>query len=344
MLKVVSQSEAEKTTDYSLFKLWQKKMVISHYDHWGFFIETELVPMIHRYSYWLVYSDEFAELMEDGHSISATVVTSDGRWLFTGWNDTFIICWDLTSDFWKRRWKAHSLAVLCLAFHSGLLVSGSADKTLRIWDAHTFELVRQLDGHSNHVCSVNFNKNGTLIISGSKDSTLRLWLADTGECIRVFEGHYDCVYSALFLTDDLIISGSRDNSLKVWKKEGKKECVRSIKDGITNTVQSLSMNSDGTLVACLCVVEKIIIFSSTEWNIVRTIDESASMACFHPFEASVVAVAMRDHSVRLMNVSNGKLIRIWEGNTDIIRDIHFSPDGTRLILVANQASVRIWDI
>ena len=245
---------------------------------------------------------------------------------------------------------AFAIAIIFSAFRwsetmYGLLVSGSDDSSLRIWDAHIFELVRQFDGHSDSVHSVNFNRNGTLIISGSRDNTLRLWSADTGECTRVFKGHSDPVICAEFISDDLIISGSEDGSIKVWMMEGTKECARTIKEGITEGATSLSMNSDGTLVACATVYDSIIILGSEEWNTVRTIDERAESVCFHPSDSSVLALGLLyDHSVRLMNVSNGQLIRTLEGHNNFIRLLCFTPDGTRVISSSDDESVRLWNI
>ena len=64
------------------------------------------------------------------------------------------------------------------------IVSGSDDKTVRLWDADTGQPVGQpLTGHTDMVLSVAFSPDGKRIASGSVDTTVRLWDADTGQPI-----------------------------------------------------------------------------------------------------------------------------------------------------------------
>ncbi|KIJ44866.1 hypothetical protein M422DRAFT_251854 [Sphaerobolus stellatus SS14] len=58
-------------------------------------------------------------------------------------------------------------------------VSGSDDQTIRIWNAHTGELITgPLEGHSDQVNSVSFSSDGQRIVSGSDDRTIRIWDAN----------------------------------------------------------------------------------------------------------------------------------------------------------------------
>ena len=60
------------------------------------------------------------------------------------------------------------------------LVSGSYDRTLRLWDVDSGECLRVLEGHEGWVKACAFAPDGRRIVSGSGDRTLRLWDADSG--------------------------------------------------------------------------------------------------------------------------------------------------------------------
>ena len=81
------------------------------------------------------------------------------------------------------------------------MLSGSADKTLKLWDAATGALLRTFEGHSDGVNSVAFSPDGTRVLSGSCDKTLKLWDAATGALLRTFEGHSGSVNSVAFSPD-----------------------------------------------------------------------------------------------------------------------------------------------
>ncbi|KIM21759.1 hypothetical protein M408DRAFT_300944 [Serendipita vermifera MAFF 305830] len=63
-----------------------------------------------------------------------------------------------------------------------LIVSGSYDGTVRVWDAVTGKVVSNLfERNIVEINSVSFSPNERHIISGSNDNTIRVWDAETRE-------------------------------------------------------------------------------------------------------------------------------------------------------------------
>ncbi len=71
------------------------------------------------------------------------------------------------------------------------MVSGSRDKTVRIWDAATGQELHKLQGHSDSVTSVVWSPDGTKVVFGSSDKTVRIWDAATGQELDKLQGHSD---------------------------------------------------------------------------------------------------------------------------------------------------------
>ncbi|BBM86611.1 protein kinase domain-containing protein [Candidatus Uabimicrobium amorphum] len=63
------------------------------------------------------------------------------------------------------------------------------DTTLRIWDIKSGQLVHELSGHTGHITSIAFTRDGRLMVSGSRDKTLRIWDLESGQCMCTLCGH-----------------------------------------------------------------------------------------------------------------------------------------------------------
>jgi len=101
-------------------------------------------------------------------------------------------------------------------------LSGSGDKTIRLWNAKTGEqLQAPFEAHEGWVRSVAFSPDGKCIVSGSDDKTIRLWDAETGEQLQPpFKGHEDWITSVAFSPDGkCIVSGSGDKTIRLWNAE-----------------------------------------------------------------------------------------------------------------------------
>ena len=98
---------------------------------------------------------------------------------------------------------------------NGQLVSGSHDKTLRIWDVKSGDCEQILTGHTNIVKCVCVLPNGQLV-SGSWDNTLRIWDVKSGDCVQTLTGHTSSVRCVCVLPNGQLVSGSRDKTLRIW--------------------------------------------------------------------------------------------------------------------------------
>ncbi|KIM22555.1 hypothetical protein M408DRAFT_78907 [Serendipita vermifera MAFF 305830] len=125
------------------------------------------------------------------------------------------------------------------------IVSGSDDRTVRVWDAETGEVAAgPFGGHPDWVNSVAFSPDGRRIVSGSDDRMVRVWDAETGAVVAgPFDGHTRPVNSVAFSPDGRrIVSGSRDRTVRVWDAETG-EVVAGPFDGHTDLVNSVDAAS-----------------------------------------------------------------------------------------------------
>ena len=170
---------------------------------------------------------------------------------------------------------AHADSVNSVVFSSDgeTIASSSNDRTIRLWNASTGELIKTLKGHVENVNTVAFSPDGKTIASGSgkllylgegEDSgtcvgqEIRLWNANTGELIKTLKGHTSVVNSVVFSPDgNTIASGSghwmgyegkasAGEEVRLWNAHTG-ELIKTL-TGHKDVVSSVTFSPDGNLI------------------------------------------------------------------------------------------------
>jgi WD40 repeat protein/predicted Ser/Thr protein kinase len=143
----------------------------------------------------------------------------------------------------------HDTKALAYSPDGRWLAGASADdKTVCLFDAHTYEPLAQFRGHDGLIRAVAFSPDSHRLASCSSDHTVRIWQIETGEC-QVLIGHTDDVFAVAFHPDGRrLASAGRDRAVWLWDLVRGEEVARL--QGHTSYVWSLAFSPDGaTLVS-----------------------------------------------------------------------------------------------
>ncbi|MDZ7993077.1 MAG: WD40 repeat domain-containing protein [Nostoc sp. EfeVER01] len=114
---------------------------------------------------------------------------------------------------------SHIVCSLAISADGKLLVSGSWDQTIKVWQLETGELLHTLKGHRDRVYAIALSPDGKIIASGSADKTIKLWHLPTGELLGTFTGHGNIVTALAFTASgEMLVSGSLDKTIKIWQR------------------------------------------------------------------------------------------------------------------------------
>lgn len=99
-----------------------------------------------------------------------------------------------------------SIYSLGMSATGNVLVAGSTEKALRVWDPRSCEKKMKLKGHTDNVKALLVNRDGTQVLSGSSDGTIRLWSLGQQRCIASITVHREGVWALATPEGDAVTS------------------------------------------------------------------------------------------------------------------------------------------
>jgi len=244
-------------------------------------------------------------------------------------------------------YAGHNQEVLSCSWNprNSALLSGSADGTLKLWDAATCKELFCLSGHTDSVQCCAWSPDGSRVLSGSSDSTLKVWDANTGKELLSLRGHVNSVYCCAWSPDgSRLLSGSWDNTLKVWDAITGKELFRL--SGHANHVTCCAWSPDGTR-----------LLSGSDDRTLKIWDVTSGKELFGLTGHThyVRCCAWSPDGLRLLSGSLDNTLRFWDarvGTELFCLSIHlnyvlccaWSPSGSSIVSGSSDNSLKIWDV
>jgi WD40 repeat protein/energy-coupling factor transporter ATP-binding protein EcfA2 len=196
----------------------------------------------------------------------------------------------------------------------------------------------QVDNVVNEVC---ISADGKMIAAAVSDRTVRIWQPD-GILYRTLE-HEHPVYGIAFSPDgSMIASGCTDPNLRIWSVHTGE--LLEVFGGHTKMINKVSWSTDGLWIASASD-DATVILRRINGEIVHTLqhDDMAYGAVFSP-NNQLLASASLDKTVRIWNITDGKLLHEMTGHAESVNRISFSSDGCLIASASDDKTVKLWQV
>jgi hypothetical protein len=219
------------------------------------------------------------------------------------------------------------------------VLTGSWDRTARLWDAETGTELRTFAGHAKAVESVAFSPDGRRVLTGSWDTTAKLWEAETGKELRTFSGRSGPVSAVAFSPDGARALTGGDTAVLSWDVETGQQ-LRSFPEG-----WSVAFSPDGGRLLTGRGDGTATLWDAATVTPLRSFSGHASRlwsVAFSP-DGRRVLTGSWDGTAKLWDAESGRSIRSFAGHLGPVKSAALSPDGRRILTGSADETTRLWD-
>ncbi|KAM4835992.1 dynein assembly factor with WD repeat domains 1 isoform 2-T2 [Thomomys bottae] len=234
--------------------------------------------------------------------------------------------------------RAHILPLTNVALNKSgsCFITGSYDRTCKVWDTTSGEELHTLEGHGNVVYTIAFNNPyGDKIATGSFDKTCKLWSAETGKCYHTFRGHTKEIVCLSFNPQSTVVAtGSMDRTAKLWDIENGDEVFTLT--GHLAEVISLSFDTSGNRIITGSFDHTVAAWDTATGRKMYTLIghcAEISSATFN-WDSSLILTGSVDKTCMLWDATNGKCVTTLTDHDDEVLDSCFDYTG-KLIATAS---------
>ncbi|CAO0793058.1 unnamed protein product [Mucor circinelloides] len=246
----------------------------------------------------------------------------------------------LTGKVNTRFLQGHSDSIYCLAWiDQDTLVSGSRDKTLKVWNIKTNQCIRTVENeHDGSILCMRVNKDRSILLTGSSDATCTIWSLPDLAPIRKLRGHGHSVLDVCFVNSNRIVTASRDHTLRLWNQDTGEEILQML--GHTNSVNAVETVDEHRVVSASGDAT-LKLWDVATGECIRTMQgHRLGLACVR-YDGQRLYSGGLEGKIKVWDVESGECINTLLGHVGMIRSLDCVQG--RIVTGSYDRTLKVWD-
>ncbi|MEA5569912.1 WD40 repeat domain-containing protein [Calothrix sp. UHCC 0171] len=225
------------------------------------------------------------------------------------------------------------------------IISGGADKTVKVWNIHTGKILRTITGHTGEISSVAVSPDGNFLAVGISDtprSNIKVWELNTGKLVHTLLGHNKPV-NVVSISPDGQILASGSNKIKIWNlTKGDRVCTL----WHSSAVNATAITPDGSILVSGTSDNKIKLWNPQTGEPLRTFmghSGGVKALALHP-NGQILISGSTDNTIKAWDLSAGKMLHNFIGHAGEVKTVAISHDGQMLLSGSSDKTIKIWHL
>ena len=250
--------------------------------------------------------------------------------------------WQCTATLLGNQTLFAGINAVAIASNAQTIASASDDKTIRLWDIDTKEVLFTLSAQAR-VNAIAFHpENDDLLASGSHDRAVQLWNLQAKQAHSLTGHRYAVNAVAWSPAGEVLASGSADKMVKLWSATG--ELITTL-EGHRLAVNAIAFSPKDSIILSASADSSVRVWNYQTFELLQVLTGhtgAVTAIAFAP-NGQLFATGSEDRTIRLWNTA-WECIGTLAGHPWLVSGLTFSPDNRTLLSSSWDQTVKLWDV
>lgn len=294
--------------------------------------------------------------VEDLDWVDSIAINMTGDLLAVGQEKGELSLYDLLSLHRLVEFDDHTSSITSLEFSNidnNILVSGSLDTTISIWNTHSLEKVLLPQNDYRGVLALSFHPSKDIVAFSRSanvfyppNNTVNVWDLQTMEELAVLGGHEGQITALKYSPDgEILVFGDSTGTIFVWDADNYQQIAQVDTHGGL-LIKDIAFNSDSTLFASVGYDGAINLWDDSNFELIKSDLQEEKRANTVSFanDSKMLAIGYSDGTVRILDDVSLKELASFQAHNYPISQLIFSPKNNSIITGSTDGNIRIWGI